>query len=160
MDISILHVQDDAEAISLQQEAFRRTRMPGTVEVVTEGQLAIDYLAESYPLSNRRARPLPRLILLKFKLPRTTGLDVLQWIRAQPSLTGLVVIFLGSWNPISDLERAYQCGANSCIQQPADLQAWMEMARLVNEWWLKRNEYAPIWRGDWRRSGQNIHPSE
>ena len=156
MNASILHVQDEAQAISFQQEAFRRAKMPGTVAVVTEGQRAIDYLARSYPFSNRKAQPLPCLVLLKFKLAGTTGLDVLQWIRAQSSLTGLVVIVMGSWNPIGDLERAYQCGANSCVQQPPDLAAWASMARLLNEWWLKRHEYPLIWRQDWRKSNRNL----
>ena len=158
-EFSILQVEDEAKEVSFQQEAFRRTGICNPVQVVTDGQQAIDYLAGREPFQNRRRYPLPGLVLLKLRLPRQPGLEVLQWIRAQPSLRALVVIVLSPARPESDLARAYELGANSCVLQPATWDEWVELARGLKAWWLYHNLLAPTFRQEWRRAGVDIRAS-
>ncbi len=135
-ELCILQVEDDARAVFQQQQAFKRAGIGQPVQVVSDGQQAIDYLAGKERFSDRQQFPLPCLVLLKLKLPRQPGLEVLQWIRVQASLKALVVIVFSPWEHESDLDRAYELGANSCVGQPSDLEGWLDLARSLKSWWL------------------------
>jgi CheY-like chemotaxis protein len=155
-DFCILQVEDNAQDVFLQQRAFEQVGISNYVRVVTDGQQAINYLAGKDPFSDRQKHPLPLMVLLKVKLPREPGFEVLQWIRAQPSLRALVVILLGEWQQPSDVARAYELGANSCALQPRELPGWVEMARSLKSWWLEHNQFAPVHRTGWRTAGADI----
>lgn len=159
VSISFMQVEDDAQAVFLQQQAFEAAGIRDPVYVVTDGQHAIDYLAGRKPFVDRQKHPLPSLVLLKLRLPRLPGLEVLQWIRAQPSLRALIVIALDQWERRSDLERGYELGANSCAPLPRDLQAWLDLARSLKTWWLVQNQFATARRAEWRLAGASIRAS-
>jgi CheY-like chemotaxis protein len=157
--ISFMQVEDDAQAVFLQQQAFEAAGIHDPVYVVTDGQHAIDYLAGRKPFADRQKHPLPSLLLLKVRLPRLPGLEVLQWIRAQPSLRALIVIALDQWERPSDLERAYELGANSCASLPLDRDGWVDLARSLKTWWLVKNRFATSRRTGWRLAGATIRAS-
>lgn len=144
----ILQVEDNAQEVILQQKAFERVGIHNVIQVVTDGQHAIDYLAGKGSFSDRQEYPLPCLVLLKLKLQRQHGIEVLEWIRAQPGLRTLVVIAMCQWEQTTELERAYQLGANSCAIEPTDLDGWLDMARALKSWWLAHNRFAPVHRSE------------
>src|SRR5262249_2307177 len=111
----ILQVEDEANDVFLLQRAFRSARITNPVKVATDGQMAIHCLSGAGPFGNRRGHPMPGLILLDLKLPRKSGREVLQWIRAQPALRRIVVIVFTSAKYIGDVGLAYDLGANSFI---------------------------------------------
>src|SRR5436305_133375 len=110
---SILHVEDSTEDVFLLQYAFKRAEIKNAVQVAADGQQAIDYLTGAGKFANREEFPLPYLVLLDLKLPHKMGLEVLEWIRQQPSLKSLIVIILTSSIYDGDIEKAYQLGANA-----------------------------------------------
>jgi len=145
----ILQVEDEANDVFLLQCAFRQAGITNPVKVATDGQMAVDYLSGTGPFSNRREHPLPSLILLDLKLPRKSGREVLQWIRAQPGLRRVVVIVFTSGQHIGDVGLAYELGANSFIVKPADLSQYISIARLLKDWWLHNNLFAPALEPSW-----------
>lgn len=140
----ILQVEDDANDVFLLQHAFQQAGITNPVRVATDGQMAVDYLAGTGPFANREKHPLPGLVLLDLKLPRRSGREVLQWIRAQPALSAVVVIVFTSSQYMGDVGLAYELGANSFILKPADAFHYTEIARLLKDWWLRHNLFAPI----------------
>ena len=92
----ILLVEDRDEDAFLLQYAFGRAEITTPMQVVTDGQMAIDYLSGTGKFSDRAQYPLPGLVLLDLKLPHVMGMDVLAWIRQQPSLKRLIVIILSA----------------------------------------------------------------
>src|SRR5205809_7595133 len=92
----ILHVEDSEEDVFLLRYAFQRADIKTPVQVVEDGQEAIDYLAGIGKFADRNEFPLRCLVLLDLKLPHKIGLEVLEWIRQQPELKSLVVIILSS----------------------------------------------------------------
>lgn len=75
--------------------------------------MAIAYLAGQEPFADRDQSPYPTVILLDLKLPRRSGFEVLEWLRAQPGLRRLPVVVLTSSGQTEDVNRAYDLGANS-----------------------------------------------
>jgi CheY-like chemotaxis protein len=140
----ILQVEDEANDVFLLQRAFLQAAIVNPVQVATDGQMAIDYLSGLGAFANRRKYPLPGLVLLDLKLPRRSGREVLEWIRAQPGLKKLVVIVFTSAQYVGDVSLAYELGANSFIIKPADFSQYLEMARLLKGWWLSQNQFPPI----------------
>jgi CheY-like chemotaxis protein len=141
----ILQVEDEEADIFLLQHVFKKAAITSPVRAVMDGRMAIDYLSGTGPYADREKYPLPCLVLLDLKLPKISGLEVLAWIRQNQNLRGLVVVvFSSSANP-TDVERAYQLGANSFIQKPQATAQTLELAQLLKGWWLGFNRFAPIY---------------
>jgi len=143
-DGCILQVEDEEPYVFLLQLMFERAGITNPLHVVTDGQMAMDYLAGVGPFADRQKHPLPSLLLLDLKLPKVLGLDVLKWIRQQPELRRLVVIVLSASAHPDDVERAYELGANSYIEKPLELDRTLEIMKLLKGWWLESNQFSPI----------------
>src|SRR5215208_4641784 len=115
----ILHVEDREEDVFLLKYAFKRAGIENQVQVVMDGQEAIEYLEGSGKYTDRTRYPLPCLVLLDLKLPHIMGLEVLQWIRQQPSLKTLIVIVLSSSIHEGDVQRACELGVNAFLVKPS-----------------------------------------
>lgn len=136
--LSILLADDDETDVMLLQRAFKQAAFNNPVEIVHDGEEAITFL--SVP----RVRPsdrLPALVILDVKMPRRTGMEVLEWMRSQPALCCIpVMIFSSSAHP-SDVERAYSLGANAYLVKPPSTFECAEVARFIKDW-LKLNQPA------------------
>ena len=137
----ILQVEDEEADIFLLKHIFKKAGITNPVQAVTDGQMAIDYLAGNGAYADRQKYPLPALVLLDLKLPRKTGLEVLDWIRQQPGLKRLIVIAFSSSAFQEDINRCYDLGATCYIQKSGDLDSSIEMARLLKGWWLGCNRF-------------------
>jgi CheY-like chemotaxis protein len=145
----ILQVEDDAHDVFLLQRAFMQAGISNPVQVATDGQMAIDYLAGTEQFVNRARYPLPALVLLDLKLPRKSGREVLQWIRAQPSFRRLIVIVFTSAPYVGDVGLAYDLGANSFLVKPTDFSKYIDVARSLKTWWLEYNHFASLNEAVW-----------
>lgn len=137
---SILHVEDDPNDILLVQRAFRKANLPLILESVQDGDRAVAFLSGTEGFDDRDRFPLPVLVLLDLKIPRRSGLEVLAWIREQPSLKRLPVTVLTSSRHEKDINQAYELGANSYLVKPVGFDALTEMVKLINSYWLTLNE--------------------
>jgi len=137
MDTKILHVEDNPDDVLLTAMAFRKAGVPTRLEVATDGDKAIAIL------TNCPAASLPACVLLDIKLPSVSGLEVLAWMRKQPHLERLPVIMLTSSLLPSDINQAYDVGANSYLAKPANLESLIELAKIIDLYWLRTN-IAPV----------------
>jgi len=142
---SVILIADDREEdILLIRKAFEKAGISNPVYCVTEGEAAINYLAGHGKYSNRAEYPLPTLLLLDLKMPGTDGFDVLRWLQATPSLKSLRVIVLTSSADIRDVNLAYKLGANSFLVKPMDFENTVELARIVQRYWLQLDKAPKI----------------
>jgi CheY-like chemotaxis protein len=137
---TILMVEDRPADVLLIRRAFGKANIRNPLQVIGNGEDAIAYLAGTGAFTDRDASPLPCLILLDLKLPRKSGLEVLSWLRAQPELKRLPVIVLTSSKETSDVNRAYELGANSYLVKPVMFDTLLEMITTLGLYWLTMNE--------------------
>jgi CheY-like chemotaxis protein len=135
----ILHVEDEETDLLLLRLAFQEAGIALPVQVATDGQMAVDYLSGAGPFADRHKFPLPCLVLLDLKLPRKSGFEVLEWLRAQPMLRRIVVIVLTSAENEHEIVRAYELGANSYVVKPIDIAQRLQTCRVLKDWWLGCN---------------------
>ena len=143
----ILLVEDDPNDIILIKRAFEKANITNPLQVIEDGEEAISYLTGKGRYGNRVKYPLPMLLLLDLKLPRKSGHEVLEWLRRQPMLKRLTVVVLTSSQQSSDINRAYDLGANSYLVKPVTFDALVEMVKGLNFYWIILNE-KPIIKGE------------
>jgi len=137
---TILHVEDSPEDVIILQYAFKQADIHNPVQVVTDGQQAIDYLSGHGQYADRLRFPLPSLILLDLKLPIKMGMQVLEWIRSQLRLKSLIVIILTSSIHEGDIKRAYDIGANAFLVKHPDTRMTIDMCKAIKQFWLLHNQ--------------------
>jgi CheY-like chemotaxis protein len=138
---AILLVEDDHNDVLLIKRAFQKVKIANPIIVVNDGEQAVSYLAGREPFVDR---PLPILVLLDLKLPRKSGHEVLEWLRQQPNLKRLPVVVLTASSESSDVNRAYDLGANSYLVKPVTFDALVEMVKTLNLYWLILNKRADV----------------
>lgn len=137
---SILVVEDNPDDVLLLQRAFRRANLPNPLHFVSDGQQAMEYLGGAPPYEDRAKYPVPGLVLLDLKLPKRTGHEVLQWIRAQPGLRRLPVAVLTTSRESPDVNRAYDLGANSYLTKPVEFDSLLQLVTTLQQYWMTMNE--------------------
>jgi CheY-like chemotaxis protein len=123
----LLLVEDNEDDVFIFRRVFARAGLTDRVQVAPDGEEAIAYLAGEGPYADRQRHPLPYLVFLDLKLPRRSGLDVLDWINAQEHLRGLPVIILTSSAEHRDIERTRDNGAQHYLVKPPPPQALVEL---------------------------------
>ena len=139
-DDVILLAEDDPNDVLLIQRAFQRNHVANPVQVVRDGEEALAYLSGQAPFADRERHPLPVLMLMDLKMPRKSGLEVLEWVRQQPGLKRLPIIVLTSSNQSPDINRAYELGANSYLFKPAGFDSLLDLVKNLDMYWLILNE--------------------
>jgi|SRR5579884_2460206 CheY-like chemotaxis protein len=138
---SVLLVEDDPSDFRLIQRAFKRLEVPLEMFRLTNGDDVVAYLSGDNPYANRAAHPMPSIVLLDLKLPRRSGFEVLEWLRRQaPGLSRLPVVVLTSSRHSTDINRAYDLGANSYLVKPENSSQLEELASKFRNYWLGLNE--------------------
>lgn len=133
MDNKILHIEDNPDDITLTALAFRKAGVKVPLEVASDAERAMGLLKDSVFASSLVC------VLMDVKLPSMSGLEVLGWVRAQPTLKRLPVIMLTSSLLPNDINRAYDLGANSYLVKPADLESLVVLARTIDQYWIQTN---------------------
>jgi CheY-like chemotaxis protein len=131
--IVILLVEDNPGDARLTQEAMRDTKMSNLIHVVEDGVEAMTFLRREGRYSEA---PRPDLILLDLNLPKKDGRAVLAEIKTDPDLKRIPVVVLTTSNAEEDVLKAYDLHANAYVSKPVDLQQFMKIVALIDEFWF------------------------
>jgi CheY-like chemotaxis protein len=135
----ILLVEDNSDDEELTRLAFAQDNIANRLEVVRDGAEALDYLFAIGAWSGRLPGN-PSLILLDLKLPKISGLEVLQRLRADARTKHIPVVILTSSLEERDMLDSYHLGCNSYIRKPVDFTQFIEAVRQLRLYWLVLNE--------------------
>lgn len=132
-EVNILLVEDNEGDILLTTEALEESRIINTIDVVRNGQDAIDriLLQGKYAGQNH-----PDLILLDINLPRKSGHEVLQAIKHDDRVKHIPVIMLTTSSSERDVSLSYQHHANCYISKPVDASNFLEAVTSIEQFWL------------------------
>lgn len=136
----ILLVEDNPADEALALRALRRHRMPVDIDVVHDGQEALDYLFCTGEHADRDPCELPQVVLLDLKLPKLGGHEVLRAIRADARTRRLPVVVMTSSSQERDIHESYDLGANSYVRKPVDSEQFSDVVQQLGLYWLITNE--------------------
>jgi CheY-like chemotaxis protein len=129
--VTVLHVDDDPNDSTLFQVACAKADVDFELQNIEDGNEVIEYLSGNGKYADRTRYRLPELVLLDLKMPKATGLDVLQWIRSHSRLRHLPVIVLSGSELSEDMHRAYADGANSYMVKPPSFESLVDLVKNI-----------------------------
>ncbi len=132
-EVEILLVEDNDEDLELTLRALRHHRVTNRIHVVRDG-------AEALAFFRSNLSQLPKIVLLDLKLPKVSGIEVLEAIRADERTKALPVVVLTSSREELDVTRCYALGVNSYIVKPVDFDAFVKAVAEVGLYWLLLNQ--------------------
>lgn len=135
---TLLLVEDNPQDEVLTLRALRKANVHAPIDVVRDGQQAIDYLFRTGEYSDR-PETLPAVVLLDINLPKLSGLDVLTRLRAHPQTRVLPVVMFTSSDEDGDRIRSYRTGANSFVCKPLEFSEFMSSVGQLGTYWLDVN---------------------
>lgn len=130
----ILLVEDNPVDLDLTLRAFKRRNLANPIQVARDGQEALEWIPRW-----EAGEPLPLVILLDLKLPRVSGLEVLQRLRENPVSRDLPVVVLTSSSEERDVQAAYHEHVNSYIIKPVSFDKFAEVATQIELYWCLIN---------------------
>ena len=132
---TVLLVEDDLNDIFLVKRAFRIARLETPLQVVTDGQEAMDYLNGRGRYADRQAHPLPQLVVMDIHMPRLGGFQVLEWIKRAGPFRRIPVVIVSSSERPDDIDRAYELGANAYMVKPMNFRAVETLFQSITHYW-------------------------
>ncbi|MGH7498997.1 MAG: response regulator [Gemmatimonadales bacterium] len=142
-EVDVLVVDDDPLEAEVTIRPLKEARPDARIGVARDGEEALDFLLARGAFRHRLGLPLPRLILLDFKLPRLDGLDVLRAIRSSPRTSTAPVVMMTSSAEPREIAQCYHLGANSIVQKPVVIGEFRAMLRDLGRYWLGINQVTP-----------------
>ncbi len=98
--------------------------------------LDITHVSDAKAASDRLDAEVFDYILLDINMPGTSGVDLLKRLRSQPRTAVTPVIMLSSSSSMTDINRAYESGANAYAVKPSTLSGYREFAEGFTRFWV------------------------
>jgi CheY-like chemotaxis protein len=138
----ILLAEDDPNDIELTLGALNEYHLSNSVQVVHNGEEAIEYLHrrgpyQSIPPGN------PAVILLDLKMPKINGLEVLRHIKSDAFLMYIPTVILTSSHEERDIVESYKLGVNAYVVKPVDFKQFVCAVKELGMFWALFNEPPP-----------------
>jgi len=140
----IMLVEDNKDHLELTVSALKEANIKNNIVALKDGREAIAYLKGEGEYSNRKAHPLPMLILLDLKMPHVGGKEVLKVIKGDERLRTIPVVMLTSSAMGKDIEECYDLGANSYIVKPVSFGDFVEKVKSIPLYWLLINSLPEV----------------
>ena len=131
--LRVLLVEDSPGDVRLTREAFREANKAIELHVAADGVEAMAFLRQEEIHANA---PRPDLILLDLNLPKMDGREVLAHIKGDEKLKGIPTVILTTSEAEADIVKSYQLQANSYLSKPVQLDAFENLVKNINDFWL------------------------
>jgi two-component system response regulator len=142
-EVDILLVEDNPKDMELTLHALRKENLSNSIQVVRDGEEALEFLFCRGPYSMRSFVHPPKLVILDLKLPKIDGLEVLRQIKNDIRTRAIPVTILTSSKEDRDLVEGYNMGVNSYIQKPVDFNQFRDTVKQLGLYWLVVNQPPP-----------------
>ncbi|MGD0643462.1 MAG: response regulator [Candidatus Bathyarchaeia archaeon] len=131
--VDILLVEDNPGDVRLTKEALKDAKVLNEIHVAKDGVEAMEFLNKQGSFAEA---PTPDLILLDLNLPRKDGREVLAEIKKDSKLKHIPVVILTTSKADEDIIKTYDLHANAYITKPVDLNRFVEIMHVMEEFWF------------------------
>lgn len=142
-EAEILLIEDNPADVELTLHSLRNNNLSNRIQVVRDGEEALDFLFCRGPYAHRSFDQSPRLVLLDLKLPKVDGLEVLRQMKTDLRTKVIPVVILTSSAEEKDVVNSYKLGVNSYIQKPVDFDQFRGTVKQLGLYWLLVNQPPP-----------------
>src|SRR4029079_3255339 len=139
----ILLVEDNPDDEALTMRALKQSKLANEIVITRDGNEALEFLFATGKYAGRDVSHTPAVILLDLKLPKLSGLEVLQQLRGDPRTRLVPVVVLTSSSEDEDRMRSYQLGANSYVRKPVVFGRFADAVSQLGLYWMLLNQPPP-----------------
>lgn len=141
-NIEILFAEDSIDDAILTIRALEKSGFTHKLLHVKDGAEALDFLYCKGLYAMRNFKDKPKLILVDLKMPKVSGIQVLEKVKSDPDLKSVPVVILTSSQEDPDMAKCYSLGANSYIVKPVDSNKFFNSIREIGLYWMILNQSA------------------
>ena len=138
--VDILFAEDSIDDAMLTIRGLKKSGLANKIYHVKDGAEALDFINCKGLYKSRNAHEHPKLILLDLKMPKVSGIEVLEKIKADPVLKSIPVIILTSSKEDPDIKKCYALGANSYIVKPVESEMFFQTLKALGIYWMIHNQ--------------------
>ena len=139
-DVEILFVEDSADDAVLTIRALKKSGFLNKLYHVKDGAEALDFIYCRGVYALRNINENPKLILLDLKMPKMSGMEVLEKIKADAHFKAIPVVILTSSKEDPDIQKCYALGANSYIVKPVNFDDFTKAVSEMGMYWVLLNK--------------------
>jgi CheY-like chemotaxis protein len=139
-EAEIVLIEDNPDDAELTMRVLCEQNLANRLVWLKNGALGLDFLFARGAYAGRRVSEAPRLVLLDLGLPKVSGLEVLQQIKADPRTKTIPVVVLSSSTQDRDILGSYELGVNSYVSKPVRFEDFVTAVKQVGLYWLLTNK--------------------
>ncbi|OFX17021.1 MAG: two-component system response regulator [Bacteroidetes bacterium GWA2_31_9] len=139
-EIEILFVEDNIDDAALTMRALKKSGLSNTIFHVKDGAEALDFMYCKGNYAERNINDHIKLILLDLKMPKVSGLEVLEKIKSDIQFKKIPIVILTSSKEDPDIAKCYELGANSYIVKPVESDNFFQTIKDLSFYWMISNQ--------------------
>ena len=128
--VQILVVEDDQVDVMALKRAFKKEGITNPVTWAENGIEALEMLRGLAATVSK-----PRIVILDINMPRMTGLEFLDVVRADPELESLIVFIFTTSRQESDIAHAFGRQVAAYVVKPSDGAGLREAVKRLRSLW-------------------------
>ena len=135
-EVEILLVEDDPFDADLTIRALKKMNLANRLVHLSDGVAALEFIFGTGQYRRRDPGNVPNVILLDIKMPKLSGLEVLQKIKSDERTKLIPTVIVTSSSKDPDIQRAYALGANSYIVKPIEFDNFSKTVSELGLYWM------------------------
>jgi CheY-like chemotaxis protein len=137
--IEILFAEDNTDDAKLTMRALKKAGLTNFIFHVRDGAEALDFMYCKGIYASQCLHTKPKLILLDLKMPKVSGIEVLEKLKSDPVFRTIPIVILTSSNEDPDIKLCYELGANSYIVKPVEGDNFFKTIKELSLYWVILN---------------------
>lgn len=138
--IEILLIEDNPNDAELTIRALKKNNIANNILHIGDGEEALEFFFATGRYKDRSENITPKVVILDLKLPKVSGIEVLQKVKSDERTKLIPIVVLTSSKEERDVIESYKYGANSYIVKPVDFNKFAESIKELGFYWLILNE--------------------
>jgi two-component system response regulator len=141
-EIQILLVEDNSSDAEMTINALKKSNLANKLLHVKDGAAALDFIFGEGDYSARKVEDKPKVILLDLKMPKVSGIEVLQKIKSDERTKTIPVVVLTSSKEDPDIKKCYALGVNSYVVKPVAFDEFQKAISELGLYWMIVNQHS------------------
>lgn len=138
--VEILLVEDNEHDAELTIRALKKNNLANGLLHLKDGAEALDFIFGEGLFDGRSVDSKPRVIVLDINMPRVSGLEVLQRLKADDRTSNIPVVVLTSTKDDPIMKHCYELGVNSYVVKPVAFDAFFKEISALGFFWMIVNQ--------------------
>lgn len=131
----VLMAEDSEHDVIAAQRAWKTNKISNPLYIVRDGEECLDFLYKRGQYAEPAEAPRPGVLLLDIRMPKLSGLEVLEKLRQDEEYKTLPVVILTTSKEEADRFKSYQLGVNAYIVKPIEFLNFSEAIKRINLFW-------------------------